>query len=227
MKRLLIAAFIALLALGPGTLLVGAAVLMPACPVSAGSGVPGDPTIPETTRIVMPVPAGSYTISSGFGMREDPIRPWLTRMHWGTDFAAADGTPIVAVADGRVTVAGMIAGQGQITLEHTVGGERVATVYLHMWADGIYVSPGQSVVAGQIIGAVGSSGYSTGAHLHLEVRPGGGSATAVDALVWLTDHHAEGIDIDDASRCPTAPTPQPTPTDSANPIAVGGRRDLP
>lgn len=159
-----------------------------------GSGVPGDADIPETTRLVFPLPTGTYTQTSNFGPRNDPITG-EPGFHYGTDWAAADGTPILALADGVVTYAGMVDGySGQITIEHTIGGERVATKYIHMWAHGIHVQAGDRVIAGQHIGDVGSSGHSTGPHLHFQVHPGGAGAAAVDAVPWLAAHGVEGID---------------------------------
>ncbi|ALJ20907.1 MULTISPECIES: M23 family metallopeptidase [unclassified Microbacterium] len=159
-----------------------------------GGGVPGDETIPETTRLVFPLPTGSYTRTSQFGPRVDPITG-VASFHSGTDWATPDGTPIVALADGVVTYAGMLGGfSGQITIEHTIGGEKVATKYIHMWAHGIHVAAGDRVTAGQHIGDVGSSGHSTGPHLHFQVHPGGGAQPAVDAEPWLAGHEVEGAD---------------------------------
>ncbi|QNA92999.1 MULTISPECIES: M23 family metallopeptidase [unclassified Microbacterium] len=161
---------------------------------SGGSGVPGDTNIPETSRLVFPLPTGSYVHTSSFGPRIDPITG-EARVHAGTDWAAADGTPIFALADGMVTYAGMVDGySGQITIEHTIGGEKVATKYIHMWAHGIHVTTGDRVTAGQHIGDVGSSGHSTGPHLHFQVHPGGANAPAVDAEPWLAERGVEGID---------------------------------
>lgn len=157
-------------------------------------GVPGDVDIPETSRLVFPLPTGSYVQTSPFGPRIDPING-EPRLHAGTDFAAADGTAIFALADGVVVHAGMVDGySGQITIEHTIGGEKVATRYVHMWAHGIHVATGDRVVAGQHIGDVGSSGYSTGPHLHLQIHPGGANAPAIDAVPWLAEHGVEGLD---------------------------------
>ncbi|MGP9587306.1 M23 family metallopeptidase [Micrococcaceae sp. AOP34-BR2-30] len=159
-----------------------------------GSGVPGDTNIPETSRLVFPLPTGSYVHTSSFGPRIDPITG-EARLHAGTDWAAPDGTPIFALADGVVVYAGMVDGySGQITIEHTIGGEKVATKYIHMWAHGIHVHTGDRVTAGQHIGDVGSSGHSTGPHLHFQVHPGGANAPAVDAEPWLAEHGVEGID---------------------------------
>jgi murein DD-endopeptidase MepM/ murein hydrolase activator NlpD len=95
------------------------------------------------------------------------------KLHTGVDFAASTGTHILAAADGRVAFAGPVAGYGHLILiEHTVGGQRVATGYAPMYADGIHIRAGETVTAGQYIADVGSDGYSTGSHLHFEVRPG-------------------------------------------------------
>ena len=84
---------------------------------------------------------------------------------------------------------------GQITIEHTIDGERIASVYIHMWAHGIHVQAGDRVIAGQHIGDVGSSGRSTGPHLHFQLHPGGAGASPVDAIPWLAEHGVEGIDV--------------------------------
>jgi murein DD-endopeptidase MepM/ murein hydrolase activator NlpD len=168
-------------------------------PPSTGGGGGGVPVVPETTRIVFPLPEGTWVRTSAFGWRTDPFTGERA-FHSGSDYGAADGTPIFAIADGLVTVAEFSGGHGGlVVMEHTVQGERVASYYAHMWQHGIHVTAGQSVAAGQHIGDVGSSGRSTGAHLHLEVRPGGQGRTAVDADAWLTDHGAEGIAAGDAA----------------------------
>ena len=160
---------------------------------SGGSGDGGAPVVPETHRIVFPLPEGTWTRTSPFGWRDDPITG-ERRLHAGSDFAAADGTPILAVADGVVTFAGPSGGYGNlIIIEHTVGGQRVASYYGHMWDTGIHVTVGETVAAGQHIADVGSNGHSTGPHLHLEIHPGGAGQPAVDADAWLTEHGAEGV----------------------------------
>lgn len=160
-----------------------------------GNVIPGDASLPVATSVVLPVPAGSYFISSPFGMREDPLQPGLYRMHYGTDFAAPDGTPILAIADGIVLWAGNKPGWNNIiVIEHNIRGERVASVYVHMWDHGFHVREGDRVISGQHIADVGSEGYSTGPHLHFEIRPGGWGHPAVDAEPWLAGHGAEGID---------------------------------
>ena len=90
-------------------------------------------------------------------------------MHSGIDFAAGHGTPIQAAADGVVSRAGWGGGYGKVVrLGHADGLE---TRYAHM--SSIAVAPGQRVSQGDVIGYVGSTGLSTGAHLHYEVRRGG------------------------------------------------------
>lgn len=166
---------------------------------SGGGGSDETPVVPETTRLVFPLPEGSWVRTSRFGWRTDPITGERA-FHSGSDFAAADGTPIYAVADGVVAFAGPSSGFGNlIVLEHTVQGQRVASYYGHMWDTGFYVSAGETVTAGQHIGDVGSNGKSTGPHLHLEIHPGGYGAEAVDADAWLTEHGAEGITAGDAT----------------------------
>ncbi len=112
-----------------------------------------------------PVPGA---VSSNFGARRHPILGY-TRMHKGLDFRAGHGTPILAAADGRVTRAGWAGGYGrQVRLNHDGG---LGTSYSHM--SRISVKPGQSVRRGQVIGYVGSTGLSTGPHLHYEMYRGG------------------------------------------------------
>ncbi|UUE19389.1 M23 family metallopeptidase [Microbacterium sp. J1-1] len=162
-------------------------------PDSNGGGGGETPVVPEATRIVFPLPEGTWVRTSPFGWRSDPITG-ERRFHAGSDFAAADGTPIYAVADGVVVHANYTdGGGGVIIIDHTVRGERVASMYVHMWAHGIHVATGDTVTAGQHIGDVGSSGHSTGPHLHLQIHPGGAGHDAVDSDAWLTNHHAEGI----------------------------------
>ena len=119
----------------------------------------------QTGGMTRPVPGG---VSSGFGMRFHPILTY-SRMHQGVDRRAAYGTPIVAVSDGRVELAGWHGGHGNtVELSHGGGTE---SLYGHM--SRIAVSRGQAVHRGQIIGYVGSTGLSTGPHLHFEVHRNG------------------------------------------------------
>ncbi|WP_234031927.1 M23 family metallopeptidase [Porphyrobacter sp. SLTP] len=115
--------------------------------------------------LLAPVPGA---VTSNFGLRRHPILGYR-RMHAGIDFKARYGTPIVAVSDGRVSAAGRAGGCGiAVRLEHGGG---LATRYCHM--SQMAVRSGQQVRRGQVIGYVGSTGLSTGAHLHYEMYRGG------------------------------------------------------
>ncbi len=113
-------------------------------------------------------------ITSGFGLRIHPILRFA-RFHKGVDFGAHYGAPIVAAADGQVARAGWSGGYGQQVRIAHIGG--LTTSYSHM--SRTVVAPGSMVRQGQLIGYVGSTGLSTGPHLHYEVHRGG---TAVNPL---------------------------------------------
>ncbi len=116
--------------------------------------------VAEKAPFALPLKS-AFRYTSGFGPR------W-GRMHNGTDFAGAHGTPIYATADGVVTHADWLSGYGRLVkIQHAFG---IETRYAHMSA--IYVSEGQKVSRGDRIGAMGNSGRSTGTHLHYEVRLG-------------------------------------------------------
>ena len=120
---------------------------------------------PFTGSFLKPA-AGEFT--SGFGMRFHPILH-RQRMHTGLDIGAQQGTPIHAAADGVVITATYSRGYGNmIILDHGGG---VSTLYGHCSA--LFVNAGEKVARGQRIAAVGSTGLSTGPHLHWEVRIGG------------------------------------------------------
>jgi murein DD-endopeptidase MepM/ murein hydrolase activator NlpD len=125
----------------------------------------GPSLAPATDAMIWPVNA---RITSGFGLRVHPILRFA-RMHRGLDFGAGWGTPIHAAADGQVTKAGWAGGYGrQVRVAHGGG---MATSYSHM--SRMAVEPGAYVRQGQLIGYVGSSGLSTGPHLHYEVLQDG------------------------------------------------------
>lgn len=110
----------------------------------------------------------AYRFTSGFGGRSDPFGRGR-RAHTGVDFAGRHGSPILATADGVVVKAGWATGYGQmVQIRHDFGLE---TLYAHM--SRINVKPGQKVSRGTTIGAMGSTGRSTGTHLHYEVRVDG------------------------------------------------------
>lgn len=111
-------------------------------------------------------PIAEGTLRSTFGMRYHPILRY-SRMHNGVDWANKVGTPIIAAGDGRVRLAGWESGYGRrVELEHSYG---FVTTYNHMSAFGKGIKEGSRVRQGQVIGYLGSSGLSTGPHLHYEV----------------------------------------------------------
>ncbi len=130
----------------------------------------------QKTPFAMPVKS-AFRFTSGFGYRRDP-KGGGTRMHEGVDFAAATGTPIYATADGVVVEAGWDSGYGRsVVIRHGFG---IETRYAHL--SRIHVNAGQRVSRGERIGDMGSSGRSTGTHLHYEVRVGG---VAVNPMTYL------------------------------------------
>ncbi len=130
--------------------------------------------------IRLPMPVNGWK-SSDFGMRYDPFyKVW--QLHAGVDLAAPGGTPIRAAASGRVIQAGWNGGYGNYTCIYhgTYQGKAFATCYAHQ--SQILVHVGQQVQQGQVIGRVGTTGASTGDHLHFEVRLNG---DPVNPLPWL------------------------------------------
>lgn len=120
---------------------------------------------PWRGRFIRPVPG---RISSGYGWRTHPITR-RRQFHTGVDIAASYGTPVRAGGDGRVIFTGWRGGYGNVVIiDH---GDKVTTIYAHL--SSIRVSEGTVVKAGQVIGRVGSTGFSTGPHLHFEVRVDG------------------------------------------------------
>lgn len=126
---------------------------------------------------VLAVPTPGARVTSTFGARVHPIFHDV-RYHDGVDFGAGHGTPIRAAADGVVVHAGPRGGYGTtLIVDH---GRALATLYAHQ--SSLAVSTGQRVTRNQVIGYVGSTGFSTGPHLHFEVRVSG---TPVDPLQYL------------------------------------------
>ena len=140
-----------------------------------------DGTRAPTGTLQWPLPVAG-TITSQFGHRVDPITGEVSS-HTGTDIACAEGTPILAAADGIVTVANGLDSWGgsygyYIQINHGGGLE---TLYAH--CSSICVTTGQQVQAGQVIGYVGHTGRVTGSHLHLETRTNG---TRVDSMQFFS-----------------------------------------
>ena len=158
----------------------------------AACGGSGSPLVPQQR----PVEGG--WVSSGFGLRE--AHPLLGRIegrnHDGYDFAVAEGTPIKATMAGEVTFAGQRGGYGNTVILAHAGG--LTTLYGH--ARELRASPGDRVEAGAVIGFVGTSGLSTGPHLHYELRK-------------------HGAPIDPGDFLPTEVRPRPAPG-APNQVAV-------
>lgn len=119
------------------------------------------------TKFIWPCPSSSR-ITSAFGGRESPTEG-ASSNHQGIGIGASTGSDIVAAADGVVTIATYSASAGNYVMLSHGGG--VSTVYMH--CSSLNVSEGQSVTQGQVIAKVGSTGYSTGPHLHFGIRSGG------------------------------------------------------
>jgi murein DD-endopeptidase MepM/ murein hydrolase activator NlpD len=120
----------------------------------------------SATKFLMKTPINGARISSGFGKRKHPISGY-TKLHKGTDFAAPTGTPVYAAGNGTVERASRYGGYGNyIKIKHS-GGYQTAYAHLSRYAKGI--KAGKKVKQGDVIGYVGSTGASTGPHLHYEV----------------------------------------------------------
>lgn len=145
----------------------------------------------QRTGLARPVPGA---VSSKYGMRRHPILGYR-RMHAGMDFRARRGTPIVAVSDGRVISAGRSGGCGiAVKLQH---GGNLQTRYCHM--SRMAVRRGANVRRGQVIGYVGSTGLSTGPHLHYEMYRGGRSINPA-SVKFVTRAVLSGTELLDFKR---------------------------
>lgn len=120
--------------------------------------------------LLMKTPIDGARLTSSFGMRWHPILGY-SRMHQGVDFGASTGTPVMAAGNGVVSYTGWHGGHGNtVILTHQNG---LQTLYGHLSAYAHGLRPGMHVAQGQVIAAVGSTGLSTGPHLHYEVHIGG------------------------------------------------------
>ena len=121
-------------------------------------------------KALMKTPINGARLSSSFGMRKHPILGY-NKMHKGTDFAAPEGTPIMASGDGVIIKAGWCGGGGNcVKIKHN---KTYQTIYAHMKNFSNLAIPGNRIKQGQVIGYVGSTGMSTGPHLHYEVIENG------------------------------------------------------
>lgn len=140
----------------------------------------------QKSGLVAPVPG---RLTSHFGQRRHPLLGYV-RMHAGIDFKASYGTPIVAVTDGRVTGAGRMGGCGNaVRIDH---GGALQTRYCHM--SQIAARAGQYVRRGQVIGYVGSTGLSTGPHLHYEMYRAGRPVNPAQ-VAFVTRAQLSGSDL--------------------------------
>ncbi|GAB3867173.1 hypothetical protein GCM10028801_40620 [Nocardioides maradonensis] len=130
---------------------------------------------PALQPVPVQLPVGHYRLTGRFG---DVSGLWRT-VHTGLDFAAPEGTPIHAIADGVVLAASYDGSYGNKTVVRLTDG----TVLWYCHQSAFDVKVGEHVEAGQVIGLIGATGNTTGPHLHLEVHPHGGDA--VDPFTWL------------------------------------------
>lgn len=148
--------------------------------VAAATARSGVPPIAKPGQIIVPMAAGTYSMTDGFGAS----RPGRT--HMGQDYAAPIGTPIYAAADGIVTMSQDSYGGYGVTvqIQHDEDGS-VSTLYGHMNYGTRAVQAGDHVVAGQFLGRVGDTGYTIGSCLHFEVHING---APINPVPWLQDH---------------------------------------
>ena len=153
----------------------------------AGCGVTGIGGAVSANGWAAPMAPGTYTLTSGYGPRRSPTGGSDT-FHGGLDFGTGSGTPIYAAADGTVTRAeeGWNGGFGNLVVIHTA--PNIDIYYAHQVNGGIRVKVGDVVAAGDQIGAVGTTGSSTGNHLHFEIRVDGATT---DPLLFLRQ---QGVD---------------------------------
>lgn len=172
-------------ALDPSQQRDGFTVTTPAAAAQPGSAPLADVSAAGTVQWPF---LGGAPLSSGFGYRVAPCATCSTN-HQGFDLVPGAGTPIQVVADGVVRIAGRHSEFGQYAvIDHRVNGRLVSTLYAHMIIGSSPLSAGQSVAAGDLVGLVGSSGRSTGAHLHFEVHANG--TTPIDPATWLRSNAA-------------------------------------
>ncbi|MFD6153312.1 M23 family metallopeptidase [Streptomyces sp. NPDC060243] len=144
-----------------------------------GDASPGQGAAP--TSAVLAWPSATHSVSSPYGTREHPLTH-VTKLHTGVDFPAAQGTPVTAAREGTVVFAALTKAYGnRIVVDHgTISGAHVQTTYSHLSA--MHVTNGQHVTTGTLLGDVGSTGLSTGPHLHFEVIRDG---YYNDPMPWL------------------------------------------
>jgi murein DD-endopeptidase MepM/ murein hydrolase activator NlpD len=134
---------------------------------------------PQASKGTLSAPLKELTPSSSFGKRVSPITGQLDELHTGQDFAVASGSEVLAAAGGTVTFSGWhtYGGGNRVVVDH---GNGLSTSYNHMSSNAVKV--GQKVERGEVVGFSGSTGASTGPHLHFEVIV---NDETVDPLGWL------------------------------------------
>lgn len=139
----------------------------------------GSTTIPDVSPGAWTKPA-SGRLTSGYGYRVHPIYG-TGKMHYGVDFANSTGTPVVSAADGVVSYASPLSTYGNVIMvTHSIDGQTFTSLYAHL--SSIKVSVGQVVSKGQLIGAIGTTGNSTGPHLHFEIHVGNWEGMAKNSV---------------------------------------------
>ncbi len=157
-----------------------------------------DETGRSARRFLMRTPINGARLSSSFGMRRHPILGY-SKMHRGVDFAAPTGTPILAAGNGVVEKAGLFGGYGRyVRIRH---GDGYQTAYAHMSRFARGVRAGARVTQGQVIGYVGTTGRSTGPHLHYEVLRNGAQVNPMSIKAAQTVQLAgEALEAFEAQR---------------------------
>ena len=145
-----------------------------------------DFTVSRYDLVMSPVPAGT-PMGDGYGYRIPPCAG-CSSFHKGVDWNPGAGTAVRAMANGTVSEVGNPNGSlgVYVIIDHVVDGQKISTVYGHMALGSLSLGVGDKVTAGDTVGAVGSTGQSTGPHLYFEVRIDG--TTPVNPIPWLAAH---------------------------------------
>lgn len=174
--------------------LPGASLVFAASVLTAGSALACDLPAAGAGRLVLktvrPVAGDDVRLTSGFGLRRHPLLV-TSKMHYGIDWAAPRGTPVVAAAGGRIVEAGTRGEYGNAILIEHGGGWYTFYSQLSRFAE---IYPGACVAAGAEIAYVGSTGLSSGPHLHFEIRHNG---QHLDPLTFRPPAEPEPQEVED------------------------------
>ncbi|RAK59043.1 M23 family peptidase [Phenylobacterium hankyongense] len=165
----------------------------------AAAPAPQAPVAPPPVLIAFQSPLPGYEVDSPFGLRQ---LPWEEhgRLHAGVDIAAPTGQPILAAADGVVVRTGQDPGYGRfVELKHAEG---LTTLYGHLAAFDPLVAPGAALKAGSAVGRTGSTGTSTGAHLHFEIHDAKDRPLNPELFLGRSFATAEDLPLKAALRAP-------------------------